>query len=457
MGVSSPKAMCGPTLLMAFEQPQFLNNETGNCLTWCLDSGASNHMSGNKHVFADLDESITVMVSFGDNSQIPVKGKGHIAILLKDGYQEWISDVYFVPQMKSNILSLGHLMEKGIVILMRDNSFVMTAKTGKRIAAVEMSKNRMFLLSINHNMQCMTVSLNDPTDLWHQRFGHLNLDALNMLSKRELVTGLPAITVKKEKSCEACRCGKQTRAAFKVVPHVAAQRLLEVVHNDVCGPFQVPSFGGSYYFLLFVDDKSRKTWIFFMKAKSEASALFKKFKKLVENQTYETIGTLITDRGGGEFCSQAFKQYCEDNGVRKITTQPYTPQQNDLVEGRNRTIMNMVRSMLKNKKLPLQLWAEAAATAVYLMNRSPTKGLGDVTPQEVWSGHKPSVKHFRVFGSLVYVHILSQLRRKLDDRSKKYIFVGYDTSSRGYELMDPTTKHVINSRDCQFEDLLVIV
>lgn len=94
----------------------------------------------------------------------------------------------------------------------------------------------------------------------------------------------------------------------------------------------------------------------------------------------------------------------------------------------------MARSMLKSKRMPQEFWAKAVACAVYLRNRSPTRSIWNMTPQKAWSGHKPNISHLRVFGSIAYMHIPEQKRTKLDDRSEKLIFIGYDSSSKGYKL-----------------------
>ncbi|GJW00849.1 retrovirus-related pol polyprotein from transposon TNT 1-94 [Tanacetum coccineum] len=129
---------------------------------------------------------------------------------------------------------------------------------------------------------------------------------------------------------------------------------------------------------------------------------------------------------GGEFLSKEFNKFCEDNGIRRFLTAPYSPQQNGVVERKNRTILNMVQSMLKSKKMPKEFWAEAVDCAVYLLNRYPSKSLDNKTPQKAWNGLKPTVSHLRIFGSIAYVHVPSQKRSKLDDRSEKHVFVGYD-------------------------------
>lgn len=113
--------------------------------------------------------------------------------------------------------------------------------------------------------------------------------------------------------------------------------------------------------------------------------------------------------------------------------------------------MNMVRCMLKCKKLPKSLWGEAVLTAVHILNRSPTKRLQDLTLEEAWSGSRPSVSHFRVFGSVCYKYVPDQLRKKLDDKSEVMILVGYH-STGGYRLLNPETKQIVTSRDVVIDE-----
>lgn len=163
-----------------------------------------------------------------------------------------------------------------------------------------------------------------------------------------------------------------------------AKKPLELIHTDVCGPIKPSSLGNNNYFLLFIDDFSRKTWVYFLKQKSEVFEVFKKFKAAVERESGRKIKALRSDRGG-EFTSREFQEFCEANGIRRPMTVPRSPQQNGVAERKNRTILNIARSMLKSKKLPKEFWAEAVACAVYLSNRSPTRSVWGKTPQEAWS------------------------------------------------------------------------
>ena len=147
-------------------------------------------------------------------------------------------------------------------------------------------------------------------------------------------------------------------------------------------------------------------------------SIFKQFKLLVEKQCDSSIKLLRTD-GGGEYTSHEFEDICKNEGIVHEVMAPYTPQHNGTLERRNRTLLNMVRCMLREKNLPHKFWAEAVYTATHILNRCPTKRLEGITPKEAWSGVKPSVKHFRMFGSLCYRHVPEQNRKKLDSSHKQ--------------------------------------
>lgn len=167
---------------------------------------------------------------------------------------------------------------------------------------------------------------------------------------------------------------KQARSSFLAESSYRASRPLELIHGDICGPIEPHSLRGSRFFLLLIDDFSRMMWVSMLKRKSDALDSFKKFKALAETEKNSQIGCLRTDQGG-EFTSNSFSDFCEENGIRRQFSSPYSPQQNGVVERRNQTIMNMVKSMLKTKNFSKNFWGEAVNTTTYLLNCSPTKSL----------------------------------------------------------------------------------
>ncbi|CAL2246283.1 unnamed protein product, partial [Prunus armeniaca] len=158
---------------------------------------------------------------------------------------------------------------------------------------------------------------------------------------------------------------------------------------------------------------------------------------------------LRSDRGG-EYTSHEFLEYCSNLGMERQLTIAYSPQQNGIAERRNRTICEMARSMMTEKKIPVKFWAKAVGTAVYLQNRCYTTSVTDKTPFEAFTGRKPGVKHLRVFGSICYSHIPSNLRQKFDDKASKRIFMGYGSCEKGYRVYNLQTEKIILSRSVVF-------
>jgi len=211
------------------------------------------------------------------------------------------------------------------------------------------------------------------------------------------------------------------------------------------------SHGGNRYFLTFIDDYSRRTWVYFLKHKFEVFEVFKSFKAYVEKQSGCCLKVLRTDRRT-EYTSNEFSDFCKHHGIKHQLTSIYTPQQNGLSERKNRILVEMARSMLKGKNLPKILWAEAVSCVAYILNRCPTKSVHDMTPEEAWSGHKPDVQALCVFGCIAYAHIPAEKRKKFDGKCTKCIFIGYSDAFKGYKLFDPEKRKVIVSRDAEFAE-----
>ena len=209
-----------------------------------------------------------------------------------------------------------------------------------------------------------------------------------------------------------------------------------VVARDICEPISPCTLAENKYFLLIVDDSTRWMWLYMLEAKSDAFEAFKKFKLLMENKTKYKIRTLRTDRGG-DFLSAEFTQFCKKEWIEWYLTAPYSPQQNDIVEGRNLTVMAIARSLLKSMHVPAKFWEEAVRHAIYLLNRLPTKPLGERTPFEAWMGRKPNLAHLRVFGCMTYVKNTTPHLKKLDDWSSPVVYFGVEEGCKAHRLYDP--------------------
>ncbi|GAA0169316.1 transmembrane signal receptor [Lithospermum erythrorhizon] len=317
-----------------------------------------------------------------------------------------------------------------------------------------MKKNRMFAIHTDSKgiavEECMQVTTDDQAMLWHQRYGHLNFKGLKTLKEKDMVTGLPSFKMQ-EVTCADCLNGKQTRQAQPKQASWRASKVLELIHSDICGPINPATKGGKRYFLTFIDDYSRKGWVFLLANKSEALDSVKEFKNLVETESGQVIKSFRTDRGG-EYLSDAFTDFCKEHGIKRQLTTAYTPQQNGVAERRNRTIMNMVRSLLSTKKMPKFLWSEVVVWSVYILNRCPTISIKEKTPHEAWNGRKPVVDHLRVWDCLAHAHVPKVNRGKLDKRSTICVLLGMNEGTKGYRLYNTKTKKIVVTKDVVFEE-----
>jgi len=193
---------------------------------------------GDKDKFIELDEAISGNFTFADHSKVTIKGKCMILIKLKDGSHRFIGDVYYIPTVKSNILSLGQLLEKGYKIKMKDHTLALFDTKGYMIAKVAMTKNIMFLLNIETDMpKCLNTYVKDETWLRHMRLEHVNFDSLKMMAQKEMLKGLPSI-IHSNQLCEECLVGKQFCKSFSKKSTSRAYQPLQEIHVNVCGPIK---------------------------------------------------------------------------------------------------------------------------------------------------------------------------------------------------------------------------
>jgi hypothetical protein len=260
-----------------------------------------------------------------------------------------ITQVLHVPKMKNSLIFVSKLISEGLKVEFDKDGCKVNNAHGTVVAEARREKN-LYLLNVNVRKKSANVakSSNERTTLWHQRLGHLNMASLTKLEK--MVNGMNLKEVPLHHVCEACIEGKHQRTSFPKDEATSVSKILELVHSDVCGPMKTTSRGGARYFVTFIDDFSRKTHVYLLKAKGEVFDKFKAYKALVENQIGMKIKTLRSDNGG-EFVSKKFDNFLHDSGIQRQTSAPYTPQQNGVVERTNRTIMECAINMIRAKDL----------------------------------------------------------------------------------------------------------
>lgn len=416
--------------------------------TWLIDSGCTSHMTKHLSIFTHLDKTDQPKVKLGNGEVVQAKGRGTIQVLTKKGTKT-VSNVLYIPELDQNLLSVAQMMKNGYTVTFQNKICIIKDIFGKEITRCKMTGNSFYLDLNLVNEQVQVASVLE-SELWHKRLGHCNMKFLKQMKDYEMVTDLPQITTESQ-TCQSCVFGKSHRKPFPKNVLRRATKNLELVHSDICGPMSTESLNESLYFVLFIDDFTRMSWVYFLRQKSEVFSVFKNFKQMTETQTGLKIKILRTDNGG-EYTSLEFKEFLQNSGIIHQLTIPHSPQQNGVCERKNRTVMEMARCLLFERKQPKFLWAEAVNTSVYVLNRVFTTAVEGKTPIEAWTGFKPSVNHFKVFGCICYYHIHGSRRSKLDEKASLGIFVGYASESKGYRIYSLAENKIILNRDVIFDE-----
>ncbi|GKA95763.1 retrotransposon protein, putative, ty1-copia subclass [Tanacetum coccineum] len=283
----------------------------------------------------------------------------------------------------------------------------------------------------------------DSSLLWHCRLGHISKKRIEKLQHDEL---LNSIDFKSFEKCVPCFSGKMARKPYSNQVE-KAKDLLGLIHTDVCGLFRIVSRQGASYFVTFTDDFSRYGYVYLLKHKHEVFETFKVFQKEVENHLGKTIKLLCSDRGG-EYIE--FLDHLKEHGTIAHRTPPYMPQHNGVSERRNRTLLDMVRSMMSQTTLTKSILDYALESVARILNMVPTKKV-EKSPYEVWYEQAPKLSYVKVWGceALVKRDTITK-PAKLEPRSIKCIFLGYPKETMGYSFYYPPENKVFIARNAEF-------
>ncbi|GJV39440.1 integrase, catalytic region, zinc finger, CCHC-type containing protein [Tanacetum coccineum] len=317
--------------------------------------------------------------------------------------------------------------------------------------------SNLYTISVEDMMKSSPICLLSKASkhkswLWHRRLNHLNFGTINDLARKDLVRGLPRLKFEKDHLCSACQLGKSKKHTHKPKTENTNLEVLNTLHMDLCGPMRVQTINGKKYILVIVDDYSRFTWVKFLRSKDETPTVVIKFLKQIQVGLNKTVRFIRTDNGT-EFVNKTLYDYYESVGIFHQKTVPRTPQQNGVVERRNRTLVEAARTMLIFSKAPMFLWAEAVATACYTQNCSLIYTRHDKTPYELVHNKKPDLTFFRVFGALCYPTNDSEDLGKLQPTADIGIFVGYAPSRKGYRIYNKRTRQIMETIHVTFDEL----
>ncbi|WZY72206.1 hypothetical protein YC2023_004446 [Brassica napus] len=404
-----------------------------------IDSGASHHMISDTSLIKNIvPMNGNVLIANGD--KIPIRGIGSLKLFDKE------TKAFYMPEFTSNLLSVKKCatdLQCNVIFSPNDVKF-QDIKSSKMIGK-GVTKGELYLLedlTPVSRYSCSFTSVSSSglskNALWHARLGHPHNKALKLM--------LPGVSFENN-DCEACILGKHCRTVFTKSTTVY-EKCFDLIHSDV---WTAPCLSreNHKYYVTFIDEKSKYTWLTLIPTKDRVLVAFKNFQSYVTNHYNAKIKIFRSDNGG-EYTGQAFKLHLAQHEILHQTSCPYTPQQNGVAERKNRHLMEVARSMMFQSNVPKKFWSDVVATACYLINRTPTLILQGQSPFEVLNQYKPSLEHMKVFGCLCFVMVPGEIRNKLEAKSSKAMFIGYSSSQKGYKCYDPNTRRVLVSREVKF-------
>ncbi|GJY67038.1 retrovirus-related pol polyprotein from transposon TNT 1-94 [Tanacetum coccineum] len=366
-------------------------------------------------------------------------GNDHVAAILGYGDLQWgnilIARVYFVEGLGYNLFSVGQFCDSDLEIAFRRKTCFVRNLDGVNLLKGSRTTNlytiNLYEMSSASPICLIARATSTKSWLWHQSLSHLNFDTINDLARNDLVTGLPKFKYHKEHLCPSCEQGKSKKASHPPKPVPNSKHRLHLLHMDLCGPTRVVSINGKRYVLVIVDDYSRYTWVHFLRSKDEAPEVIKTFLKRIIVLLQSPVIIIRTDNGT-EFKNQILKEYFDSVGISHQASSVRTPQQNGVVERRNRTLVEAARTMLIFSRAPLFLWAEAIATA------------------------KPDISFLHVFGALCYPKNDREDIGKLGAKGDIGFFIGYSADSCAYRVYNRRTKKIMETMNVTFDELSVM-
>ena len=289
------------------------------------------------------------------------------------------------------------------------------------------------------------VNIRKRTSLnnWHHRLGHPNMKILQSIVS---IYGLPTFPNNRILICDACLSSKSHRLPYSKSSHQTTKPL-EIVHSDLWGPSPVVSYTGNKYYVIFVDDFTKYSWLYPLKLKSDVFQVFVDFQHRVERQLGQKIISFQSDFGG-EF--QALSKYFIEQGISHRISCPHTLAQNGTAERKHRHIIETALSLMRHSSVPNKFWDEAVCTAAYLINRLVTPNLKNKSPYHLIYSQEPDYHMLKSFGCACYPCLRPYTSSKLDSRSELCLFLGYSAFHYGYRCLSLSSGKMYISRDVAF-------
>ncbi|GJY60563.1 retrovirus-related pol polyprotein from transposon TNT 1-94, partial [Tanacetum coccineum] len=408
-------------------------------------------MTSNISILCNFVEKYLGTVRFGNDQFSLILGYGD---LVQGNIM--INRAYYVEGLNHNLFSVGQFCDTDLEVAFRKSTCFVKDLQGNDLLTGNCGSN-LYIISLQKTTSSTPICLMakaSPTQawLWHRRLSHLNFDYINLLSKKDVVIGLPKLKYVKDQLYSSCEVRKEKRSSFKTKAVPSSKGRLNLLHMDLCGPMRVASINGKKYILLIVDDYSRYTWTLFLRSKDETPEVLKDFLTMIQRNLQAQVISVRTDRGT-EFLNKTLHAYFKEEGIEHQTSTPRTPEQNGVVERQNRTLVEAARTMLSAFKLPLSFWAEVVATACYTHNRSIIISSHGKTAYHIINDRKPSIKHLHIFGCICYITRDGENLDKMKEKGDPCVMVGYSTQSKGYRVYNKRTQLIVESIHIKFDEI----
>ncbi|CAN1272233.1 Retrovirus-related Pol polyprotein from transposon TNT 1-94 [Linum perenne] len=408
-------------------------------------------MTGEKRLFSTLLLKKGGKVTFGDNKKGRILGQGSVGFSPEPVF----NNVLLVQNLKHNLLSISQLCGVDNKVVFEPTCCSIVRILDNKTLFVGNRQDNVYLINLKDSSSfvetCFSATEPSSLSIWHKKLGHISSSRIVKLCSSNLVRGLPKMSPSKDFLCSTCVRGKQTKSSFKSSSFISTSKPLQLIHIDLFGPTDVQSLGGKSFAFVLVDDFTRYTWVLFLAKKGESFSLFKNFVASVESAFPYKISSIRSDHGG-EFTSDLFSSFCLEKGISHTFSAPRTPQQNGVVERKNRALLDLARTMLLDYNTPKRFWAEAVATACYILNRTLIRKTLNKTPYELLKQRSPNLSYFHPFGCKCFLLNTKDNLGKFDPRSSESIFLGYSNQSKAYRVFNKLSLKVEESIHVVFDD-----
>jgi len=435
------------------------HGSTSGSSTWMLHSGATNHMAAGDKGFTVQAAGSGAKVTLDNGDKVPIKGHGHVSMDVGEGNTKArmvLAEAMLVPDLTSNLLSVRAIdRNSGAVVFVGDACYILRDGDAVRTSGVlneasvvgKVNDGEPYVLKVTpvrDSAKAASTGIAGKAELCHRRFNHLGFENLTRAAK--MVDGMPSSVATADRVvdtvCVPCVDGKMVQAPH---PRTSTKTTkCELVHTDVGGPL-TESLGGSTYFITALEDSTGFIMATPIKKKGMASEVLQ--TRIKQLQTLPGVNVKrVRHDGAKEYLTHDLRAWYEEKSITSEMTAPYKPQQNGKAERVNRTLMERVRAALLDSGAEEELWAEALASVVHVLNRSPEAGL-DVTPLEALTGRRPNAAGFHVWGSRAWALKPKKQQRKLEPRTDVGRFVGYTVGGKAYRILQDGTNKVFERRD----------